>query len=59
MKKATEITIESLRNFYPEKLREISKPSPDILETATITHTQIQKDSNFASLRGLNSHLSL
>ena len=59
VKKATEITTESLRKFYREKHREISKPSPGILETATIAHTRIQKDSNFASLRGLNSHLSL
>ena len=41
------------------KLREISKLSPGIPETATIAHTQIQKESNFASLRGLNSHLRL
>ena len=41
------------------KLREISKLSPGIPETATIAHTWIQKDSNFASLRGLNSHLRL
>ena len=46
-KKKGKITTESLRKFCQEKLREISKLS------------QIQKDSNFASLRGLNSHLSL
>ena len=38
------------------KEREIS---PGISKTATIEHTWIQKDSNFASLRGLESHLSL
>ena len=42
-----------------KKLKEISKPSPGIPETVIIAHTCIQKDSNFASLRGLNSHLSL
>ena len=41
------------------KIREISKLSPDILETATIAHTRIQKELNFASLRSLNSHLRL
>ena len=53
-------TTESLRKFCREKkLREISKPSPGIPKTATIAHIRIQKDSNFASLKGLNSHLSL
>ena len=41
------------------KLREISKLSPGIPEIATIAHTRIKKESNFASLRGLNSHLRL
>ena len=59
MKKAREITTESLRKLCREKLREISKPSPGIPEIATIAHTRIQKDSNFASLRGLNNHLRL
>ena len=58
--KATKITTESLRKLYREKkLREISKPFPGIPKTATIAHIRIQKDSNFASLRDLNSHLSL
>ena len=30
-----------------------------VSQTAIIEHTWIQRDSNFASLRGLNSHLSL
>ena len=46
-----------LRKLYREKYREISKSSPGIPEKAIIAHTRIQKDSNFASLRGLNSHL--
>ena len=41
------------------KLREISKLLLGIPKTATIAHTRIQKESNFASLRGLNSHLRL
>ena len=41
------------------KLREISKLLPGIPKTATIAHTRIKKESNFASLRGLNSHLRL
>ena len=54
------ITTESLRKFYQEENSEkLVKLSPDILKTATIAHTRIQKESNFASLRGLNSHLRL
>ena len=30
-----------------------------ILEKATVAHTRIQKESNFASLRGLNNHIRL
>ena len=42
------------------KLREkLVKLLPGILEKATIAHTRIQKESNFASLRGLNNHLRL
>ena len=37
--------------------RKLVKLLPGILEKATIAHTQIQKESNFASLRGLNNHL--
>ena len=33
--------------------------TPRYPNTATIEYTRIQKDSNFASLGGLNSHLSL
>ena len=39
--------------------RKLVKLLPGILEKATIAHTRIQKESNFASLRGLNSHLRL
>ena len=42
-----------------KKLKESNEISPGIPETATIAHTWIQKDSNFASLRGLDSHQSL
>ena len=38
------------------KEREISS---GILKTTTIEHTWIQRDSNFVSLRGLESHLNL
>ena len=42
------------------KLREkLVKLLPGILEKATITHTRIQKESNFASFSGLNNHLRL
>ena len=42
------------------KLREkLVKLLLGILEKATIAHTRIQKESNFASLRGLNNHLRL
>ena len=39
--------------------KENSEISPGILEIATIAHIWIQKDSNFASLRGLDSYLNL
>ena len=60
-KKGREIWDGSIINkiLSRRKLREISKLSPGILETATIAHTRIQKESNFASLRGLNNHLRL
>ena len=42
------------------KLREkLVKLLPGILKKAIIAHTQIKKESNFASLRGLNNHLRL
>ena len=41
------------------KLKESREILPGIPKTATIEHTLIQRDSNFASLRGLDSHLSL
>ena len=42
-----------------KKPKESSEISLGILEIVTIAHTWIQKDSNFASLRGLDSHLNL
>ena len=59
-----EKTIEKHNNRIIEKnsikkLKESKEISPGIRETATIAHTWIQNDSNFASLRGLNSHLRL
>ena len=41
------------------KTQRKQKTVPGIPEIATIEHTWIQRDSNFASLRGLDSHLSL
>ena len=39
--------------------RKLVKLLPGILEKATIAHTQIQKESNFTSLKGENNHLRL
>ena len=49
---------ESLRKLC-RNTQKSSEISPDIPETATMEHTWIQRDSNFTSLRGLDSHLSL
>ena len=53
-------TTESLRKFCREENSEkLVKLLLGILEKATIAHTRIQKESNFASFRGLNNHLRL
>ena len=53
-------TTESLRKFCREENSvKLVKLLPSILEKATIAHTRIQKESNFASLRGLNNHIRL
>ena len=54
-------TGEPLIKFYQEEKtqRKLVKLLSGILEKATIAHTQIKKESNFASLRGLNNHLRL
>ena len=58
--KREKFTTESLRKFRREENSEkLVKLLPGILEKATIARTQIQKESNYASLRGLNSHLKL
>ena len=59
MKKAIENYNRIIEKVLLKKLKESSKLSPGILDTATIEGTWIQKDSNFTSLRGLDSHLSL
>ena len=59
MKKAIENYNRIIEKVLLKKLKESSKLSPSILETATIARNWIQKDSNFTSLRGLDSHLSL
>ena len=53
-------TTESLRKFCREENSEkLVKLLPGILEKATVAHTRIQKESNFASLKCLNNHLRL
>ena len=47
---------------FVKKFKESSKRKRNIVwypKTTTIEHTWIQRDSNFASLRGLENHLSL
>ena len=52
---------EPLLKFCQEEKtqRKLVKLLPGILEKATIAHTQIQKESNFTSLKGENNHLRL
>ena len=55
VKKAENLeTGEPLIKFYQEEKtqRKLVKLLPGILEKATIAHTRIQKESNFASLKG-------
>ena len=59
MKKAIENYNRIIEKVLSKELKESSKLSPSILETVTIARAWIQKDSNFASLRGLDSHLSM
>ena len=50
------------RENFVKKFKESSKRKRNIVwypKTTTIKHTWIQKDSNFASLKGLENHLSL
>ena len=42
-----------------ENSEKLVKLLPGILEKAIIAHTQIQKESNFTSLKGENNHLRL
>ena len=59
MKKAIENYNRIIQKVLSKKLKESSKLSLGIPETATIARTWIQNYSNFASLRGLDSYLSL
>ena len=59
---ATENQNRIIEKTLVKKLKESSKKESNIVwypKTATIERTWIQRDSNFTSLRGLESYLSL